>query len=144
MIIFSLNAPKNNDSEGALNQWGSVSFKETPLKLNRIILTLHGYKFRNSVRDGPLSFIGGGGGGGELPFLGLADNFLLKESAFQTIFFITFCYENNFFATILRWLGTLKNEKTSFFQSDYFGRYNVYTFMKNSYYVGGAEGVLTS
>ena len=49
-----------------------------------------------------------------------------------------------FFATILRWLGTLKNEKTSFFQSDYFGRYNVYTFMENSYYVGGVEGVLTS
>ena len=36
---------------------------------------------------------------GELPSLGLADNFF-KSNAFQTIFFITFCNENNFFTTI--------------------------------------------
>ena len=30
-------------------------------------------------------------GGGLLPFLGLADNFFLKNNEFQTIFFITFC-----------------------------------------------------
>ena len=40
--------------------------------------------------------------GGGLPFLGLADNFFLKSNAFQTIFFITFCNENNFFTTILK------------------------------------------
>ena len=38
-------------------------------------------------------FLSGGGG---VPFLGLADNFFLKNNAFQTIFFITFCNENNF------------------------------------------------
>ena len=32
-----------------------------------------------------------------LPFLGLADNFCLKTNAFQTIVFITFCNENNFY-----------------------------------------------
>ena len=36
------------------------------------------------------------GGGGVFPFLRLADNFFLKSNAFQTIFFITFCNENNF------------------------------------------------
>ena len=36
------------------------------------------------LRDGPLFFIGGGGGEG-LPFLGLVDNFFLKNNAFQTI-----------------------------------------------------------
>ena len=35
-------------------------------------------------------------GGERLPFLGLADNFFLKNNAFQTTFFITFCNENNF------------------------------------------------
>ena len=35
-----------------------------------------------------------------LPYLGLADNCFLKSNAFQTIFFITFCNENNFFMTI--------------------------------------------
>ena len=49
---------------------------------------------RNSLRDGPLFFIGG------LPFLRLEYNFFLKSNAFQTIFFITFCNENNFFTTI--------------------------------------------
>ena len=38
--------------------------------------------------------------GGVLPFLGLAD--ISKKYAFQTIFFITFCNENNFFATVLK------------------------------------------
>ena len=52
-----------------------------------------------AFRDGPLFFIGGGGG---LPFLGLADNFFLKSNVFQTIFFITFCNENNFFTTIFK------------------------------------------
>ena len=47
------------------------------------------------MRDGSLFFIRG------LPFLGLADNFFPKNNAFQTIFFITFCNENNFFTTIL-------------------------------------------
>ena len=46
---------------------------------------------QNSLRDGPLFFYWGG-----LPFLGLAYNFFLKSNAFQTIFFITFCNENNF------------------------------------------------
>ena len=31
-----------------------------------------------------------------LPCLGLADNFFPKNNAFQTIFFITYCNENNF------------------------------------------------
>ena len=44
------------------------------------------------IRDGPL-FLSGGG----VPFLGLADNLFLKSNAFQTVFFITFCNENNFF-----------------------------------------------
>ena len=34
---------------------------------------------------------------GGLPFLGLPDNFFQKSNAFQTIFFITFCDENNFY-----------------------------------------------
>ena len=51
------------------------------------------------VRDGPLFFYWGEGG---LPFLGLADNFFLKSNVFQTIFFITFCNENNFFMTIFK------------------------------------------
>ena len=38
---------------------------------------------------------GGGGGGGGEPFLGLAGKFF-KSNAFQTIFFNTFCNENNF------------------------------------------------
>ena len=33
-----------------------------------------------TVKDGPLFFIGG------LPFLGLTDNFVIKNNAFQTIF----------------------------------------------------------
>ena len=37
---------------------------------------------------------------GGLPFLGLAYNFFLQSNAFQTIFFITFCNENNFFTII--------------------------------------------
>ena len=41
---------------------------------------------------------------GRSPFLGLADNFFPKNNAFQTIFFITFCNENNFFTTILKTL----------------------------------------
>ena len=48
------------------------------------------------IRDRPLFFIGG------LRFLGLADNLFLKSNAFQTIFFITFCNENNFFTTIFK------------------------------------------
>ena len=40
--------------------------------------------------------------GGGLPFLGLAYNFFLKSNAFQTIFFITFCNENNIFTTIFK------------------------------------------
>ena len=40
-----------------------------------------------------LFFYWGGGG--------LADNFL-KSNAFQTIFFITFCNENNFLTTIYK------------------------------------------
>ena len=51
-------------------------------------------------KDGPLFFIGGGGGG--LPFLGLANNFFLNSNALQTIFFTTFCNENNFFTTIFK------------------------------------------
>ena len=47
-------------------------------------------------RDRLLFFIGGG-----LPFLGLADNFF-KSNAFQKIFFITFCNENNFFMIIFK------------------------------------------
>ena len=39
---------------------------------------------------------------GGLPFLGLADNFFLKSNEFQTIFFITFCYENNFLRPFLK------------------------------------------
>ena len=49
------------------------------------------------IRDGPLFFYRGG-----LTFLGLADNLFLKSNAFQTIFFITFCNENNFFTTIFK------------------------------------------
>ena len=45
-------------------------------------------------------FLSGEGGGGLL-FLGLADNFF-KSNAFQTIFFITFCNENNFFTIIFQ------------------------------------------
>ena len=37
-----------------------------------------------------------------LPFLGLANNFFLKSNAFQTIFFITFCDENNFLQPFLK------------------------------------------
>ena len=43
-----------------------------------------------SIRDGALFFYQG------LPFLGLADNFFLKNNAFQTFFSVTFCNENNF------------------------------------------------
>ena len=42
-------------------------------------------------------FLSRGGGREGLPFLGLADNFFLKSNAFQTIFFVTFCNENNFY-----------------------------------------------
>ena len=48
------------------------------------------------VRDDHYFFIGG------LPFLGLADNFFQKSNAFQTIFFITFCNEDNFLMTIFK------------------------------------------
>ena len=41
---------------------------------------------------------------GGLPFLGLADNFFLKSNAFQTIFFNTFCNENNFLRPFLKTL----------------------------------------
>ena len=47
-------------------------------------------------RVGTIIFIGG------LPFLGLPDNFFPKSNAFQTIFFITFCNEINFFTTIFK------------------------------------------
>ena len=40
--------------------------------------------------------------GGGLPFSGLADNFFLKSNAFQTIFFITFCSQNNFLRLFLK------------------------------------------
>ena len=40
----------------------------------------------NPLRDGPLFFIGGGG----VPFLGLADKFVLKSNVFQTIFSLHF------------------------------------------------------
>ena len=57
---------------------------------------------QRGLRDGPLSFYqegGGGGGGGSYHFSDL-QTFFLKNNAFQTIFFITFCNENNFFTTI--------------------------------------------
>ena len=37
-----------------------------------------------------------------VPFLGLADNFLLQNDAFRTIFSLTFCNKNKFFTTILK------------------------------------------
>ena len=40
-----------------------------------------------TLKYGPLFLLGGGGEGEGLPFLGLADNFFLKNNAFQTIFF---------------------------------------------------------
>ena len=43
---------------------------------------------------------GGGGGGRGYHFWDLQTVFFLKNNAFQTIFFITFCYENNFFTTL--------------------------------------------
>ena len=61
------------------------------------------------VRDGPLFFIGGEEGG--VSFLGLGDNFFLKSSVFQTIFFITFCNGNNFLQLFF------KNVTGSFYSS---------------------------
>ena len=40
--------------------------------------------------------------GGGLPFLGLADNFLLKNNAFQTIFSLDFVMKTIFVMTILK------------------------------------------
>ena len=54
------------------------------------------YVPKKILRDRPLFFITG------LPFLGLADNCFPKSDAFQTIFFITFCNENNFFTAIFK------------------------------------------
>ena len=48
--------------------------------------------FARRVRGGPLFL----SRGGVFSFLGLADNLFLKNNAFQTIFFIRFCNENNF------------------------------------------------
>ena len=47
-------------------------------------------------------FYWGGGGGGGVTIFGTCRQFFIKSNAFQTIFFITFCNENNFFATILK------------------------------------------
>ena len=47
------------------------------------------------VMDRPLFFIGGGGGG--VPFLGLADNFFLKNNAVQTIFLLDFVMKTIFY-----------------------------------------------
>ena len=58
--------------------------------------------FRSIIYGTDIIFLLGGGGGGVVTFLGLADNFFLKNIAFQTIFFITFCNEINFFTTILK------------------------------------------
>ena len=49
------------------------------------------------IRDGLLFFIGGGG----VSFLGLADNFFLKNNAFQTSFSSDFVIKQ-FFTTILK------------------------------------------
>ena len=46
-------------------------------------------------------FLSGGGGGGVTIF-GTCRQFFLKSNVFQTIFFITFCNENNFFTTIFK------------------------------------------
>ena len=45
-------------------------------------------------RDGPLFFIRGG------YHFGTCRQFFIKSNAFQTIFFITFCSENNFLTII--------------------------------------------
>ena len=50
-----------------------------------------------AIRDGPLFFYQGGG-----TIFGTCRQFFLESNAFQTIFFITFCNENNFFTTILK------------------------------------------
>ena len=73
----------------------SLSFRTVKLD------TLHPIPLLDTISTRELGtnhffFIGG------LPFLGLADNFFLKSNVFQTIFFITFCNENNFFTTILK------------------------------------------
>ena len=49
-----------------------------------------------SFKGQTIIFLSGG-----LPFLGLADNFF-KSNLFQTIFFITFCNENNFLRSFLK------------------------------------------
>ena len=56
--------------------------------------------YEQIVRDGLLFFIEGGGGG--YHFWDLQTIFFLKNNAFQTIFFIKLCNENNFFTTILK------------------------------------------
>ena len=42
------------------------------------------------------------GGGGGVTISGTCRQFFSKNNAFQTIFVITFCKENNFFTTILK------------------------------------------
>ena len=53
------------------------------------------YQLKRLIKGQTIIFLSG------LPFLGLADNFF-KSNAFQTIFFITFCNENNFVTTIFK------------------------------------------
>ena len=43
---------------------------------------------------------GGGGGGGSI--FEICNQFFLRKNAFQTIVFIAFCDENNFFMVILK------------------------------------------
>ena len=54
--------------------------------------------FRSMVIDGPLFFYQGGYHFWDLQTI------IFKSNAFQTIFFITFCNENNFFTIILKTL----------------------------------------
>ena len=68
-------------------------------KFDVCIIQPYNKSFVIFLRDGPLFFIGGGGGGGVTIF-GTCRQFFSESNAFQTIFFITFCNENNFFTTI--------------------------------------------
>ena len=52
----------------------------------------------SELRDIPLFFHWGGG----VTIFGTCRQFFLKSNAFQTIFFITFCNENNFLTTIFK------------------------------------------
>ena len=64
----------------------------------KIILTVlaNNFPIRYSKNKGrTIIFIGGGGGGG-CQFWDLQTFFFSKNNAFQTIFFIRFCNENNF------------------------------------------------